>query len=210
MDSKIIGIDPIYWKILWQSYKGDYDTKQLLYSLGPDQMRCKTWLIDILDLLEIKLKRGYIQLYGGWNGFPLIDMLLEIYDIRRCENIDLDPMALYTYNRYVNLKKLDTDVYIHRNEDAGIPHGRDRDMDLVINTSSEHMPDLPKLIKDKRYRDYCVFALQSNNMTHVDEHINCSESEEHFVKKSGLSEILYSGTEVMSNGYERYMVIGRV
>jgi len=210
MDSKIIGIDSIYWKVLWQSYKGDYDTKQLLYSLGPDQMKCKYWLVDTLAFAAPDLEKGYIQLYGGWNGFPLVDMLAEIYDIKRCENIDIDEMALYTYNRYVNLKNLSTDIYFGRNEDASTPHGRDYNMDLVINTSSEHMPDLPELIKDKNYRDSCVFALQSNNMDHLDEHINCSESEEHLVKKSGLSQILYSGTQVMSNGYERYMVIGRV
>jgi hypothetical protein len=72
------------------------------------------------------------------------------------------------------------------------------------------MPDLPELIANKDYKVSCVFALQSNNMFYHDDHINCSTSEDDFVQKSGLSNIIYKGTIMMGNGYERYMVIGLV
>ena len=93
--------------------------------------------------------------------------------------------------------------------DAGMPHKYDKSIDLVINTSSEHMLDLPILIKDKQYKKECVFALQSNNMFHHSDHINCVNSVEELIQKSGLSKILYSGTLNLDE-YERYMVIGLV
>ena len=69
------------------------------------------------------------------------------------------------------------------------------------------MPHLPDLIKNKKYRKSCVFALQSNNMVHLDEHTNCVNSHEELAEKSGLNNILYSGKLDLDN-YERYMVIG--
>ena len=71
------------------------------------------------------------------------------------------------------------------------------------------MHDLPKLIENKFYSKNCVFALQSNNMFHVkDQHINCSNNLDEFIKKSGLTKIWFADTYKMSNGYERYTVIG--
>ena len=50
--------------------------------------------------------------------------------------------------------------------------------------------------------------MQSNNMFHLEEHINCVHNVKELESKSELSNILYSGTLEMPNGYERYMVIG--
>ena len=45
-------------------------------------------------------------------------------------------------------------------------------------------------------------------MFHLEEHINCVNSKKELEEKSGLNKILYSGKKVLSNGYERYMVLG--
>ena len=46
-------------------------------------------------------------------------------------------------------------------------------------------------------------------MFHVkDQHINCSDNLDEFVKKTGLTKIWFADTYKMSNGYERYTVIG--
>lgn len=101
---------------------------------------------------------------------------------------------------------------------------RESDIDLVINTSSEHMPDLKDIIKGRDYRDGtrspkkfpsdanpgCLFALQSNNMFHIDDHINCVNNEDELIEKSGLNDIRYKGSLKMPNGYSRFMVIGYV
>ena len=207
MDSKNI-IDPIYWKVLWEAADAGYDMKQMLDSLSPNQFESKLWLVEMLSICAIK--NPSIQLYGGWNGFPLIDLLREEFKIPLLENIDLDESALKVYRNFINKKQLDTSVYRARHANVCEPYRLDRKIDIVINTSSEHMPDLPELIKSKNYKESCIFALQSNNMFYVKDHINCVNSKEELETKSKLSRILYSGTYVMPNGYERYMVIGNV
>ena len=171
-------------------------------SLAPKQIKCKEWLIT--ELLNIPYEFESIQLYGGWFGYPLIDILSKQYKIKQILNVDIDNEALeicQKYSRCFNhhfVKTLNTYV---------TDQFESYDTDLVINTSSEHMDDLPKLINNKRYKKSCVFALQSNDMAHLNEHINCVYSENNLVEKSGLSKILYKGTLTFDN-YERYMVIG--
>ena len=56
-------MDPDYYKVWWQAHMDGYDTKELLYSIGPDQMASKKMLIDNLPLDEIKwfeIFRDYI------------------------------------------------------------------------------------------------------------------------------------------------------
>ena len=69
--------------------------------------------------------------------------------------------------------------------------------------------------KNKKYNKTCVFALQSNNMFDLEEHVNCVNSEDELIEKSEISHVLYSGTRSfsyeknqVSKNYERYMVIG--
>ena len=85
MDSKNI-IDPIYWKVLWNAADAGYDMKQMLDSLSPNQFESKLWLVEVLGMFQIK--EPAIQLFGGWNGFPLIDLLREEFEISLLENID--------------------------------------------------------------------------------------------------------------------------
>ena len=105
---------------------------------------------------------------------------------------------------------MDTSIYRGRLGDVREKHRFDKRINLVINTSSEHMPDLKKIIKDKDYPHDCLFALQSNNMFYIEDHINCVNNEDELVKKSGLSKIMYKGSLDMPNGYKRFMVIGYV
>ena len=176
--------------------------ESFIQSVAPKQIRCKEWLVE--ELLNIPYEFNSIQLYGGWFGYPLIELLSKEYTIKELINIDIDSVALkicQKYSRCFNHHFVKTlNAYVTDQFES-------YDTDLVINTSSEHMDDLPKLIYNKRYKPSCVFALQSNNMDHLEEHINCTTSEDELVEKSGLSKILYKGTQVFDN-YERYMVIG--
>lgn len=54
----------------------------------------------------------------------------------------------------------------------------------------------------------CLFAVQSNNMFHIDDHINCVNNEDELAENVGLKRILYKGSLDMDNGYKRFMVIG--
>ena len=176
---------------------GDY-----IKSVSPKQIQCKQWLLKELRRVPHDFKN--IQLYGGWYGYPLIDMLDRAYNLETLTNIDCDKFATSVCFNFKNIfehhfvKTVTKDVKDYQ---------KCLDTDLVINTSSEHMSDLPILIENKLYSDNCIFALQSNNMADLDEHTNCVNSHEELAQKSGLNKILYSGKMTLDN-YERYMVIG--
>lgn len=225
MDSNNTIIDPAYFNVWWEAIQQGYDAKTLLYSVGPDQMESKKHLFKLLTT-PLPGKREYcpaselyykkdldIQIYGGWFGYPLIDMLVDTFsNISRITNIDIDTKALDLSRKYTVEKNLSDIVFFKERNVSDIietSHSKDKDVRLVINTSSEHMPDLPQLIENKTYDKKCIFALQSNNMFHViDQHTNCSNSLNEFVEKTGLKKIFVADTYKMQNGYERYTVIG--
>ena len=204
-DTNFIGIDPAYWKVMWEGVNTGYDMIHFLDSLSPNQLESKYWLVETLSCL-VDREKLKVQLLGGWFGFPLVDILLQHLDIEYLQNIDIDDKALHIYRMFKESRKphrLDCQCI-----DACTPYKLDKDMDIVINTSSEHMPDLKEIRKNKDYKKDCLFAIQSNNMFHVEDHINCVNNEAELIEKSGLTDIQYSGKLEMPNGYERYMVIG--
>ena len=85
----------------------------------------------------------------------------------------------------------------------------DNEIHVVINTSSEHMPNLSKILEVRKFKPETIFALQSNNMFHINDHINCVESEDELLEKSGIKRLIYKGSLDMPNRYKRFMVIGK-
>lgn len=207
-------IDQDYWKVWWEAIQKGYNPKDLMYSVGPDQIESKKFLVDNIPLDEmIKFEKLNVQLYGGWYGYPLIDLLLEKFkNITKITNVDLDLDAIALSRKYTQEKNLE-DLVFFKEQDVLEPlntgSNKDKDVRLVINTSSEHMPNLPELIANKEYTDNCVFALQSNNMFHVvDQHTNCKNNLNEFIESTGLTKIWFADSYLMPNGYERYTVIG--
>ena len=197
-------MDERYSECLGWFYRRHPDKiKDYIQSVSPKQLWCKKWLVN--QLIEIPRDFKNIHLYGGWFGYPLIDMLSKQYIINSLTNIDCDKFATsvcFNFKNYFNHYFVKTST-----RDLVITGGTYNDIDLVINTSSEHMPNLPELINNKSYNKSCVFALQSNNMFDIDDHTNCVNSKEELTQKSGLNRILYAGSQNMET-YSRYMVIG--
>ena len=215
MDSNITGIEPAIHDSFNTAAKLGIDFYHFLDSFSQSQVESKSWLVDSLSIITDELwpnprKIGYrIQLFGGWNGILITRLLTQNnFHIKRIHNIDLDENSIRVFRRYrefTNDNRLETTC-----GDVRTPHRWDKDIDIVIDTSSEHMPNLQEIIKDKQYKPECIFALQSNNMFHVEDHINCVNNEDELVEKSGISKIMYKGSLDMPNGYKRFMVIGHV
>lgn len=206
MDMNVTGIDYAVYISMRRAIELNIDIKHFLDSFSESQIECKQWLTDLLVMANIK--NVNIQLFGGWNGILITRLLTQNLNVNRIHNIDLDKKSIKVFRKYkevTNDKRLEFTV-----GDVRTPHKYDSNIDIVINTSSEHMPDLPELIKNKQYKSNCLFALQSNNMFHIDDHINCVNNENELVEKSGLTKIKYKGALEMPNGYKRFMVIGYV
>lgn len=214
MDLNTIGIDPAIWRTLWDMSENPhkYDYRHFLDSMSPHQLESKVWLVDELTKILFERDSLKIQLYGGWVGVAISALLHHRLDIEYIENVDIDPKAIAMFRKYMLFKG---HKFWDRCHDVTRRGPRDHEIDLVINTSSEHMPNMKELVgfrklKDERYRKDTLFAIQSNNMFHLEEHINCVNSADELFEKSGLHEkgILYSGEIEMRNGYKRFMVIG--
>ena len=194
------GIEPRVWEALWECDYSGGDVKHFLDSMSPSQVASKQWLVDNINVGGIDV----VQLWGGWFAHPLSTMLVDKLSVTRITNLDIDRNALHfcrVLNRHL-------DVIDNQCSDVLDKHKSDAGTDLVINTSSEHMPPLHTILAKKEYKDNCLFAVQSNNMFHVPDHINCVNSEDDLVENTGLKEILYKGSLDMPNGYKRFMVIG--
>ena len=198
------GIDTRIWEALWECEYSGGDTKHFLDSMSPNQVASKEWLIENIPNKNIEL----VQLWGGWFAHPISTMLVnKLSNIKRIINFDIDENALH-YCRSINERLKIVGVLDTHCLDVLDKHKSDVNTDLVINTSSEHMPPLHTILAKKEYKPKCLFAVQSNNMFHVPDHINCVNSEDELVENTGLKEILYKGSLDMPNGYKRFMVIG--
>ena len=195
------GISKKVWEALWECELSNGDTKHFLDSMSPNQVASKEWLTNEVIKIGIKLKN--FQLWGGWFAHPISSLLISSFPVERITNIDLDKNALSVCRKLNSRELVDTHC-----QDIREYHLSDIETDLVINTSSEHMPPLHTILAKKEYKPKCLFAVQSNNMFHVPDHINCVNSEDELVENTGLKEILYKGSLDMPNGYKRFMVIG--
>lgn len=205
MDLNTIGIDPAIYKVLREAAFRKYDMFHVLDSMSKHQMESKIWLVETVTPFVCNDGKINVQLYGGWIGFPLVKLMKSAFDVGMVENIDIDKESLFIFRQYMLAKGYE---YCDANMDVSDHSNNDKRTDLVINTSSEHMPDMKDLIEGKRYGSETLFAIQSNNMHHIEEHINCVSCEDELIDKSGLTQVYYSGSIEMSNGYKRFMVVG--
>lgn len=197
-------MDIRYSKCLnWFYRKHPDKINDYIKSVSPKQILCKQWLVNKLENAPNQINNVY--LIGGWFGYPLIDLLKQHHDFKKLVNIDKDPIAtsvcvnFKNIFKHHNVKTVTKSIYDHTENF--------KDADLIINTSSEHMKNLPILMNNRYFNKDCIFALQSNNMFDIDDHINCVNSKEELIEKSGLNKILYAGTQNMET-YNRFMVIG--
>ena len=77
---------------------------------------------------------------------------------------------------------------------------------LVINTSCEHLDDVPGWLA--RLPAGLPVLLQSNDYVREPDHRSCVASLEAFKAQAGLSEIWFAGALPTKN-YTRFMLIGR-
>ena len=213
------GIDRHLWQALWECASEGKDIVHFLDSLSGNQWESKKWLLDkVTDYLEDEIVDNIfrVQLFGGWFAHPMCTLLTSAFDdLVWIENTDIDDHALHVcrnINQELSCELITTQGNVMN------PGDRDWDTDLVINTSSEHMPPLPVILANRNFRKHednsaqgpTIFAIQSNNMFHVPDHINCVKDEDELVKLSELTKVLYKGSLDMPNGYKRFMVIGYV
>lgn len=168
------------------------------------QVGCKIWGRQALfETLGGKFRR--IAIMGGWYGV-LAGMFFDDprFDIAAIDSFDIDPhvgAVAETLNGAWKdrFRALTADMYALPYAELGA--------DLIINTSCEHIADLPAwlalLPRGSRV------MLQSNDYFSEPTHVNCVETLEAFVAQAKLGSVAYAGSLPMKK-YTRFMLIGAV
>lgn len=177
---------------------------ELRDAISDGQMLSKVWLVEKLDEL---LKDGKIAndtgkvtvaVLGGWIG--TLSLLMNAWELPiSVVSIDIDARS----NRIAEKLNYDYDFKTVTNDMYKIDYSR---FDVIINTSSEHIPDIPAwraLIPPGK-----VLIVQNNNYEDAEGHVSTVDDSTALRDKLNLSEVIYEGTRQFPQ-YNRFMIIGR-
>ncbi|HEV7257993.1 MAG TPA: class I SAM-dependent methyltransferase [Bosea sp. (in: a-proteobacteria)] len=171
------------------------------------QIGSKRWLIDALAEAMPRLD-GPVWVLGAWYGV-LGAMLLadERLAIPAVVSVDLDPGCAPVAER-LNRRHLAAGRFRTLTADMMTLDfsGQEPAPGLVINTSCEHLDDVPGWLAT--LPPGLPLLLQSNDYVREPDHRSCVASLEAFQAQAGLSETLFAGARPTKN-YTRFMLIGR-
>lgn len=191
------------------AHKYPHRYKDFAYSIRKNQWQSKSWLMEILSVINEK-ENPVIWVLGSWYGTVIVPLIFEyIKDVKQIHLFDYDKEVFEICH---SLHKKWNDKIVRHCKDINFEIDKlksyDTQPDIVINTSCEHMwfmQDL--LLKDKSI----LYAFQSNNFKLESAHINCTDSLEEFKNQTGLKTIEYEGSmpfHDIDDEYKRWMVIG--
>jgi hypothetical protein len=123
---------------------------------------------------------------GGWYGLLAHILIEELgVEIKLIESFDMDYMTkkvgkiLHGVGSDKAFQPVDKDIIKVRIKDVA-EINFDDSYDIIINTSTEHMEQEIVNHTIDTAESGTIFIFQSNNFFGLQEHINCSESEEEF------------------------------
>lgn len=180
---------------------------ELSVACGHKQIANKQWLVAALAATLPK-PEGPVWVLGAWYGMLGALLLNEpALTITEVVSLDIDqacaPVAETLNHRHVatgRFRAVTADM-------MSVDFAREKPAPgLVINTSCEHLDDVPAWIAT--LPPGLPLILQSNDYVRESDHRSCVPSLAAFREQTGLSEILFAGERPTKN-YTRFMLIGR-
>jgi len=171
------------------------------------QVASKQWARDMLAI-HTSGQFNHIWVMGGWIGV-LPAMLFDDarFNIKAISSFDIDPSVARIAEKLNRQLSGGATFAAHTADMYELDYSDPNAPDLVINTSCEHIEDLPKWLS--LLPKGCRVLLQSNNYTSEPTHINCVKSVDELAQQAQLSELSYAGALQLPK-YTRFMLIGRV
>ena len=181
-----------------------YVFKRVMDSMNESQLESKLWLVQELVKLDIKPKR--VAILAGWFAQYIVSLLYDNFESIECiKNFEIDQDVKDISYKY-NKRYKDSNKYQFSIKDV-MMQTMEEDFDIIINCACEHMYPMTKFY-ELNTDIKCLYVLQSTDDDQYDDHINCVGSPEELTEQANIIEILYSGTKLLSNGMNRFMVIG--
>jgi len=190
--------NPIFTRIV--SLVEDYPNVNWVDAFSRFQIRSKITAAKVLLASEANF--GDIWIMGGWVGvLPML--LMDKMDPNSYTSIvsyDIDNTANLAGEKLVNSPRYHTepkDIYtLDYTNFSG----------TVVNTICEHLGNFTKW--QESIPPNILMLFQSNNMFGVvDDHINCVNSVDDFIRQIQCKEIIHKETSTYNDQYERYTVL---
>ena len=194
-------------KYLMRQERFKHRVYDYINSYNANQLASKFHLINLLHKNNIFENVDTTAVLGCWYGSVLFPLLQQHSTHIIGYDKDLTTIKIgHKIHDSINhdIKLYNYDVWLDRIDDL-------YDLDLIINTSCEHMPPMKYWNKWSKLKHGTYLAFQSNNMEHIGDHINCCSSLEEFENQMPDVFDIISTTEiVLKNDYKRFTIIGQI
>jgi len=181
------------------------------HSMNKSQLEGKLWLGEELHKLHPKGFNNAVVI-GGWYCQFLAEILINNSDVKFVCNYDICEDAKNISYKFNQRFKASGEYRMSSKNIFTMPlqdYTDKGEIDLVVNTSCEHMFNMTK-IRDMHFTEYDpLYVLQSTDEDKYDDHINCVNSVEELIEQAQLIDIEFKGEMTLANGMRRFMVIGR-
>lgn len=186
-----------------QAIRQSPDPMRTMDAFWSGQLKSKEWLIEALSMqISVKDNPVSIEIHGGWVGVLASMLFQSSIPIKRIASLDIDP----TCEPIATMMNKGEEIQGRFQAITGDMCNLISFVDVVINTSCEHITqDQYNTWLGKR-QDTQLLVLQSNNYQ-IDEHIRIANSLEEFKKQCNI-DVAWAG-ELELPLYTRYMVIGK-
>ena len=198
-------------KIFEVSRRFPEKTVDIFDSISKNQFISKKEILTSVLTSGIIHKEMKVIIIGSWYGSILIPVLAPL--VREIECFDIDKEANHIaslLHDYDNVKFNSTDLTKNKHP----VFGEEGDI-LIINTSCEHIEmTMHELLKFQSHwvtepRDI-HFAVQSNNMTDIEGHINCVHSLKEFKSHLPAKHKILIEKEIPEERGFRYFLFGQI
>jgi len=186
--------------------------ERVKFSMNHSQLQSKLWLGS--ELKKIGDSFNSVAVIGGWYMHFLGYILIDELNCKLVCNYEIDRDAVLIskkFNARLTGSKLASKYKSYEANLFMSDFLRERnrgEVDLLVNTSCEHMYHM-KYLLDKHFDNKPLCVLQSTDYEDYDDHVNCVSSPDELAEQAGLVDLYYSGTKVLENGMNRFMVIGK-
>ena len=182
-----------------------YVFDRVVISCNASQLQSKLWIIE--ELTNNNIKPVSVCVLAGWYCQYIVPLLKDnLPSVKEIYNYEIDKDVVdmsYKFN-----KRYKDDETYKVNIKNNMFNSIEKDFDIVINCSCEHMFSMWKF-REINEEMNPIYVLQSSNDDSHDEHINCVNDERELIDQAQLKDVIYSGSLELMNGTKRFMVIGK-
>jgi hypothetical protein len=183
------------------------DSHFILDAFSHSQIESKLWIIDKLVDLKLTNANSYLVL-GGWIGLQArIMSWVNILQYNSILSFDISQKAsdlAYHLNKPDSFNP-DLKLQIKTEDIMQIDYSCLDSSDVIINSITEHLPDLPLWWKNIKGNQLCI--LQGSDNPDFEGHVSCCSSMDKFSQIFKMSRTLFEG-ELKFDNQIRFMKIG--